>query len=287
MIHLEALCLITGSSSSFSNSLYNSLMRPWDSHSKIFVFPLITDLRPLDILSEVVPMNAVKSGIRMIQIQGARGFQFTAVRPRFLSFPASRYFIYCNLFPEEFSIIFTLKVFHMQSKVSMGADFTFEQWSSTFWGSWPSSMEKSFLWTDSWVCLCSLSPAEQNYWAVGILCMRALVAWSTCTICPHFGRTTGLGVKCASPAEWLHVSAQFTSSPAVLGWEWSTHTCPRGMHAQFATSPVVLPGEGEPTATFSQRDWGSLLAGGSGDPDSGYGAGWPQGLADRHWAMGW
>ncbi|XP_066478422.1 thrombospondin-type laminin G domain and EAR repeat-containing protein [Tiliqua scincoides] len=75
-----------------------------------------TDLRPLDILSEVVPMNAVKSGIRMIQMQGARGFQFSAVRPRFLSFPASRFFIYCNLFPEEFSIIFTLKVFHMQSK---------------------------------------------------------------------------------------------------------------------------------------------------------------------------
>ncbi|XP_044287128.1 thrombospondin-type laminin G domain and EAR repeat-containing protein [Varanus komodoensis] len=74
------------------------------------------DLHPLDLLSEVVPMNGMKSGLRMIQVQGARGFQFTAVRPRFLSFPASRLFIYCDLFPEEFSIVFTLKAFHMQSK---------------------------------------------------------------------------------------------------------------------------------------------------------------------------
>uniref|UniRef100_A0A8D2J720 Thrombospondin type laminin G domain and EAR repeats n=1 Tax=Varanus komodoensis TaxID=61221 RepID=A0A8D2J720_VARKO len=73
-------------------------------------------LHPLDLLSEVVPMNGMKSGLRMIQVQGARGFQFTAVRPRFLSFPASRLFIYCDLFPEEFSIVFTLKAFHMQSK---------------------------------------------------------------------------------------------------------------------------------------------------------------------------
>nr|XP_060624006.1 thrombospondin-type laminin G domain and EAR repeat-containing protein [Anolis sagrei ordinatus] len=75
-----------------------------------------TDLRPLDILSEVVPMNGVMSGIRMIQIQGARGFKFSAMRPRFLSFPASRIFIYCDLFPEEFSIVFTLRTLHMQSK---------------------------------------------------------------------------------------------------------------------------------------------------------------------------
>nr|XP_056706402.1 thrombospondin-type laminin G domain and EAR repeat-containing protein [Euleptes europaea] len=75
-----------------------------------------TDLRPLDILSEVLPVNAVKNGIRMIQIQGARGFQFSAMRSHFLSFPASRILIYCDLFPEEFSIVFTLKAFHMQSK---------------------------------------------------------------------------------------------------------------------------------------------------------------------------
>ncbi|XP_034989625.2 thrombospondin-type laminin G domain and EAR repeat-containing protein [Zootoca vivipara] len=75
-----------------------------------------TDLRPLDILSEVVPVNGVKSGIRMIQIQGARGFQFSAMRPRFLSFPASRIFIYCDIFPEEFSIVVTLKAFSMQSR---------------------------------------------------------------------------------------------------------------------------------------------------------------------------
>uniref|UniRef100_A0A670ZWR0 Thrombospondin type laminin G domain and EAR repeats n=1 Tax=Pseudonaja textilis TaxID=8673 RepID=A0A670ZWR0_PSETE len=74
------------------------------------------DLRPLDLLSEVVPLNWVKSGIRMIQIQGARGFQLSATNPRFLNFPASRIFIYCDLFPEEFSIVFTIKTSYMQFK---------------------------------------------------------------------------------------------------------------------------------------------------------------------------
>ncbi|KAH0623926.1 hypothetical protein JD844_007132 [Phrynosoma platyrhinos] len=84
--------------------------------NKTLCFLSVADLRPLDILSEVVPVNGAKSGIRMIQIQGARGFQFSAIRPRFLSFPASRIFIYCDLFPEEFSLVFTLRTFHMQSK---------------------------------------------------------------------------------------------------------------------------------------------------------------------------
>uniref|UniRef100_A0A8C5RYY0 Laminin G domain-containing protein n=1 Tax=Laticauda laticaudata TaxID=8630 RepID=A0A8C5RYY0_LATLA len=74
------------------------------------------NLRPLDLLSEVVPLNWVKSGIRMIQIQGARGFQLSATNPRFLNFPASRIFIYCDLFPEEFSIVFTIKTSYMQFK---------------------------------------------------------------------------------------------------------------------------------------------------------------------------
>ncbi|XP_063162195.1 thrombospondin-type laminin G domain and EAR repeat-containing protein [Candoia aspera] len=75
-----------------------------------------TELRPLDLLSEAVPLNWVKNGIRMIQIQGARGFQLSATSPHFFSFPASRIFIYCDLFPEEFSIVFTIKTSHMQFK---------------------------------------------------------------------------------------------------------------------------------------------------------------------------
>uniref|UniRef100_A0A8C7DWW0 Thrombospondin type laminin G domain and EAR repeats n=1 Tax=Naja naja TaxID=35670 RepID=A0A8C7DWW0_NAJNA len=74
------------------------------------------DLRPLDLLSEVVPLNWVKTGIRMIQIQGARGLQLSATNPRFLNFPASQIFIYCDLFPEEFSIVFTIKTSYMQFK---------------------------------------------------------------------------------------------------------------------------------------------------------------------------
>ncbi|XP_029462037.1 LOW QUALITY PROTEIN: thrombospondin-type laminin G domain and EAR repeat-containing protein [Rhinatrema bivittatum] len=68
-----------------------------------------TDLRPLDILSEGVPSSGAQCGIRMIQVQGARGFLFSAsVHP--LSFPSSQLFINCGLFPEEFSIVITLKV---------------------------------------------------------------------------------------------------------------------------------------------------------------------------------
>uniref|UniRef100_A0A8C8S8V4 Thrombospondin type laminin G domain and EAR repeats n=1 Tax=Pelusios castaneus TaxID=367368 RepID=A0A8C8S8V4_9SAUR len=74
------------------------------------------DLRPLDLLSEVVPASGVKSGIRMLQVQGARGFQFSAAARHVLSFPASQIFLYCDRFPEEFSIIITLKVLNVPAK---------------------------------------------------------------------------------------------------------------------------------------------------------------------------
>uniref|UniRef100_A0A4X2L9Z8 Thrombospondin type laminin G domain and EAR repeats n=1 Tax=Vombatus ursinus TaxID=29139 RepID=A0A4X2L9Z8_VOMUR len=78
-----------------------------------------TDLRPLDILAEVVPPrdSSPSGGLRMIQAQGARGFHLSAVdSPRLLSFPASRIFLHCDLFPEEFSIVVTLKVFNLPPK---------------------------------------------------------------------------------------------------------------------------------------------------------------------------
>uniref|UniRef100_A0A672VAH5 Thrombospondin type laminin G domain and EAR repeats n=1 Tax=Strigops habroptila TaxID=2489341 RepID=A0A672VAH5_STRHB len=73
-------------------------------------------LRPLDILSEVVPAGGLAHGMRVFQVQGVRGFQLAASRPRALCFPASRLFIHCDRFPEEFSIIITLRVLSVPAK---------------------------------------------------------------------------------------------------------------------------------------------------------------------------
>ncbi|XP_074955722.1 thrombospondin-type laminin G domain and EAR repeat-containing protein isoform X2 [Phalacrocorax aristotelis] len=54
--------------------------------------------------------------MRVFQVQGVRGFQLTASRPRALGFPASRLFIHCDRFPEEFSIIITLRVLSIPVK---------------------------------------------------------------------------------------------------------------------------------------------------------------------------
>ncbi|PNI55843.1 TSPEAR isoform 3 [Pan troglodytes] len=90
--------------------------------SLCFVLPLVapghgtqgwepcTDLRPLDILEEVVPSDGATSGIRIVQVHGARGLQLSAAAPRTMSFPAFRIFSRCDLFPEEFSIVVTLRV---------------------------------------------------------------------------------------------------------------------------------------------------------------------------------
>ncbi|XP_022452473.1 thrombospondin-type laminin G domain and EAR repeat-containing protein isoform X2 [Delphinapterus leucas] len=69
-----------------------------------------TDLRPLDILAEAVPPDGTAVGVTVTQVQGARGLQLSAAAPHDLSFPASRIFFRCDLFPEEFSIVVTLKV---------------------------------------------------------------------------------------------------------------------------------------------------------------------------------
>ncbi|XP_053807885.1 thrombospondin-type laminin G domain and EAR repeat-containing protein isoform X2 [Vidua chalybeata] len=75
-----------------------------------------TDLRPLDILSEAVPAGGPARGMRVFQVQGVRGFQLSASRPRALGFPASRLFIHCDRFPEEFSIIVTLRALRRPAK---------------------------------------------------------------------------------------------------------------------------------------------------------------------------
>lgn len=66
----------------------------------------------------MVPASGLARGMRVFQVQGVRGFQLAASRPRALGFPASRLFIHCDRFPEEFSIIVTLRVLSVPAKVS-------------------------------------------------------------------------------------------------------------------------------------------------------------------------
>ncbi|XP_069471944.1 thrombospondin-type laminin G domain and EAR repeat-containing protein isoform X2 [Ambystoma mexicanum] len=51
----------------------------------------------------------------MIQAQGARGFRLSAPAHA-LSFPASRFFVHCDLFPEEFSVVLTVKIDRLPPK---------------------------------------------------------------------------------------------------------------------------------------------------------------------------
>ncbi|XP_034510543.1 thrombospondin-type laminin G domain and EAR repeat-containing protein-like [Ailuropoda melanoleuca] len=76
-----------------------------------------TDLRPLDILAEAVPPHGATGGIRVMQAHGVRGLQLSAAAPHAVSFPASRIFFRCDLFPEEFSIVITLKVPNLPPKL--------------------------------------------------------------------------------------------------------------------------------------------------------------------------
>ncbi|RXM28975.1 Thrombospondin-type laminin G domain and EAR repeat-containing protein [Acipenser ruthenus] len=74
------------------------------------------DLLPLDFLAKVLPANGVSpSGIRMVQDQGARGFHLSTSQGS-PSFPASHLFINCDYFPEEFSIVVTMKASRIASK---------------------------------------------------------------------------------------------------------------------------------------------------------------------------
>uniref|UniRef100_A0A2K5HVA3 Laminin G domain-containing protein n=1 Tax=Colobus angolensis palliatus TaxID=336983 RepID=A0A2K5HVA3_COLAP len=83
---------------------------PWARTPSRWWPPCFLNLRPLDILAEVVPSDGATSGIRIVQVHGARGLQLSAAAPHVMSFPASRIFSQCDLFPEEFSIVVTLRV---------------------------------------------------------------------------------------------------------------------------------------------------------------------------------
>uniref|UniRef100_A0A8C2BM15 Thrombospondin-type laminin G domain and EAR repeats a n=1 Tax=Cyprinus carpio TaxID=7962 RepID=A0A8C2BM15_CYPCA len=74
------------------------------------------DLRPVDLLSRVLPHNGeALSGVRIVQEGGARGVQFFSPTQA-LTFPSSQLFINCPLFPAEFSIVATVKVSHTRMK---------------------------------------------------------------------------------------------------------------------------------------------------------------------------
>ncbi|XP_028663329.2 LOW QUALITY PROTEIN: thrombospondin-type laminin G domain and EAR repeat-containing protein-like [Erpetoichthys calabaricus] len=75
-----------------------------------------TDLLPLDFLSKITPGNGFHvSGLRMIQDDGMRGFQISSPHGK-VSFPASQFFINCDHFPEEFSIVITMKALQAAPK---------------------------------------------------------------------------------------------------------------------------------------------------------------------------
>ncbi|XP_041120590.1 thrombospondin-type laminin G domain and EAR repeat-containing protein [Polyodon spathula] len=89
------------------SGISNSVARGWKP---------CTDLLPLDFLTKVLPANGVApGGIRMVQDQGARGFHLSTSQGS-PSFPASHLFINCDYFPEEFSIVVTMKASRIASK---------------------------------------------------------------------------------------------------------------------------------------------------------------------------
>ncbi|XP_047421501.1 thrombospondin-type laminin G domain and EAR repeat-containing protein-like [Sciurus carolinensis] len=80
-----------------------------------------SDLRPLDLLAEAIPPDGTAGAVRTVQVHGARGLQLPAASARAWSFPASRLFFRCDLFPAEFSIVVTLKVPSLPPKWKTGA----------------------------------------------------------------------------------------------------------------------------------------------------------------------
>ncbi|XP_031166167.1 thrombospondin-type laminin G domain and EAR repeat-containing protein-like [Sander lucioperca] len=70
-----------------------------------------TDLLPLDLLSFVLERDTSKlvPGVHMKQAGGVRGVHFSSPHTS-MSFPSSQLLVNCDLFPEEFSIVLTLKV---------------------------------------------------------------------------------------------------------------------------------------------------------------------------------
>ncbi|XP_061599449.1 thrombospondin-type laminin G domain and EAR repeat-containing protein-like [Cololabis saira] len=76
-----------------------------------------TDSLPLDLLSFVLERDTSKlvPGVRLKQARGVRGVQFLTPDPS-MSFPSSQLLVNCDLFPQEFSIVLTLKLTRAATK---------------------------------------------------------------------------------------------------------------------------------------------------------------------------
>ncbi|XP_029900579.1 thrombospondin-type laminin G domain and EAR repeat-containing protein-like [Myripristis murdjan] len=76
-----------------------------------------TGLPPLDLLSFVLERDTSKlmPGVHMRQAGGVRGVRFSSPHPS-LSFPSSQLLVNCDFFPQEFSIVVTLKINHNAHK---------------------------------------------------------------------------------------------------------------------------------------------------------------------------
>ncbi|XP_047467399.1 thrombospondin-type laminin G domain and EAR repeat-containing protein-like [Mugil cephalus] len=82
-----------------------------------------TDLLPLDLLSFVLERDTSKlvPGVQMKTVGGVRGIHFSSPCTS-MSFPSSQLLPNCEVFPEEFSIVLTLKV---SSSVSKRDEYVF------------------------------------------------------------------------------------------------------------------------------------------------------------------
>ncbi|KAK2826422.1 hypothetical protein Q5P01_020636 [Channa striata] len=82
-----------------------------EDEDTIDVFQQQTDVPPLDLLSFILERDTSKlvPGVHMKQAGGVRGVHFSSPHTS-MSFPSSQVLVNCNLFPNEFSIVVTLKV---------------------------------------------------------------------------------------------------------------------------------------------------------------------------------
>lgn len=78
------------------------------------------DLPPLDLLSFVLERDTSKPvpGVHIKQAGELRGLHFSSPHTA-MSFPASQLLVNCDLFPQEFSIVLTMKVSSSAAKVSI------------------------------------------------------------------------------------------------------------------------------------------------------------------------
>lgn len=117
----------------------------------------------------------------MTQAQGVRGLQLSAAAPHAMSFPASRIFFRCDLFPEEFSIVITLKAPILPPKVS---DALYSSCSFVM-----SSLPKPA--ADTAAPDCAQAPARGSYGISGVKSGCSKVAVTACVQAEPEGPSAG------------------------------------------------------------------------------------------------